>query len=611
MSDSRKSAESLLKGLKRLYGHFSARRRLQLVFLAASMLVGAVAELATLGAILPFLALIVDPARAASYPILQTLFGALGWTDPDQILIPATLLFAAIALGAGAIRVLLAWGSQKFVFRLGYDLGAEVYRRVLYQPYSYHVTKNTSEIIAGMNKVQIVTGGVLLPLMQAAIGTVISLFIFAALIAIDPLIALIAALGFGAMYLVVAYGTRGRLRKNSMVIARTQTKRVQIIQEGLGGIRDVLIDQAQPVYLDKFRRVNLAFTDAQTVNAFIGQAPRFVIEACGMVMIAGLALVLSTGTGGLVAALPVLGALALGAQRLLPLLQLIYNGWTQIAGNRQVLFDVLAILDLPIDDRYTASDETISLPFEREISLNGVSFRYGEDRPLVLDNITFSIKKGARVGLIGKTGSGKSTVIDLITGLLEPTAGEIRIDGELLTAENVTKWQKQIAYVPQAIYLADTTIGENIAFGVPPEEIDWDRAYDAARQAELAEFIETLPESYRTPVGERGIRLSGGQRQRIGIARALYKQASVLVFDEATSALDNETEAAVMAAIGNLQRDMTILIISHRLSTVAICDEVVKLEAGRAVAEGSYEAVVQSGQSRNSQASSGLKKHAV
>ncbi len=603
MSDTRKSADSLLNGLKRLYGHFSARRRLQLVLLAASMLVGAVAELATLGAILPFLALIVDPARAASYPILQTLFGALGWTDPDQILIPATLLFAAIALGAGAIRVLLAWGSQKFVFRLGYDLGAEVYRRVLYQPYSYHVTKNTSEIIAGMNKVQIVTGGVLLPLMQAAIGTVISLFIFAALIAIDPLIALIAALGFGAMYLVVAYGTRGRLRKNSMVIARTQTKRVQIIQEGLGGIRDVLIDQAQPVYLDKFRRVNLAFTDAQTVNAFIGQAPRFVIEACGMVMIAGLALVLSTGTGGLVAALPVLGALALGAQRLLPLLQLIYNGWTQIAGNRQVLFDVLAILDLPIDDRFTASGETISLPFEREISLNGVSFRYGEDRPLVLDNITFSIKKGARVGLIGKTGSGKSTVIDLITGLLEPTAGEIRIDGELLTAENVTKWQKQIAYVPQAIYLADTTIGENIAFGVPPEVIDWNRVTDAARQAELAEFIETLPESYRTVVGERGVRLSGGQRQRIGIARALYKQVSVLVFDEATSALDNETEAAVMAAIGNLQRDLTILIIAHRLSTVAICDEVVKLEAGHIVAEGSHEAVVQSGQSLISQAS--------
>lgn len=607
MSDVPNSSNNLFAGFKSLYRHFSVRRRWQLALVTALMLVGAAAELATLGAVLPFLALIAEPGQAVAFPMLQKVFRVLGWTSPDHILVPATLLFVAVVLVASAIRVLLLWVSHKFVFRLGHDLGVEVYKRTLYQPYSYHVSKNTSEIIAGINKVQIVITAMLLALMQAVIGAVISVFIFAALIAINPVVALVSALGFGAMYLLVTHTTKGRLRANSAVIAEAQTQRVQTVQEGLGGIRDVIIDQGQQVYLDKFRTVDSALKDAQAVNAFVEAAPRYLIEAMGMVLIAALAMFLSGGAGGLTTALPVLGALAVGAQRLLPLLQLIYNGWARIVGNRQVLFDVLALLERPIHDRYKVTNEIASQPFERDISLNGVSFRFDAERELILNSITLSIKKGTRVGFIGKTGSGKSTVIDLITGLLEPTEGEIRIDGDLLAAANVREWQAQIAHVPQAIYLADTTIGENIAFGVPPNEIVWDRVHDAARQAELAEFIETLPDSFRTHVGERGIRLSGGQRQRIGIARALYKQASVLVFDEATSALDNETEAAVMLAISNLRRDLTILIVAHRLSTVAICDKVVRLEAGRIVAEGSYEVVAQSDLSQVRQISNGLR----
>ena len=601
---------SLFEGFKRLYAHFSTRRKRQLLILLGLMLIGAVAEVVTLGAVLPFLALLADPGKAASFPVLQELFSALGWRDPGQILIPATLLFAFTAISAGAIRLFLTWASQKYVFRLGHDLGVEVYRRTLFQPYSYHVSTNSSELIAGINKVQIVVGGVLLPIMQVITGAVISLFIFGMLIIIDAGVALIAATGFGIMYLAVSFATRARLRSNSKVIAHGQTQRIKIVQEGLGGIRDVLIDQAQPVYLDKFKKSDLALRDAQAMNMFIGAAPRFVIEACGMVLIAILALFLSQGSGGLVTALPVLGALALGAQRLLPLLQLVYNSWAQIVGNRQLLFDTLTILDLPIHPRFETPSQVTPLPFEQGISLNSVSFRYNEGQPLVLDKVTLTIEKGARVGFIGKTGSGKSTIMDLIMGLLEPTAGEIRIDGQVLTVDNLRGWQANIAHVPQAIFLADTTIAENIAFGVPEDEVVIDRVQDAARQAELSEFIESLPEGYKTVVGERGIRLSGGQRQRIGIARALYKQANVLVFDEATSALDSETEAAVMSAIDSLHRDLTILIIAHRLSTVAVCDKVVKLDDGHIVAEGSHEAVVQSGQSQISQASSGLKKHA-
>lgn len=576
----KESSDTLFLGFSRLYAHLSYRRRWQLGLVLILMLVGAIAELATLGAVLPFLTLIADPARAADYPMLQAAFSVFGWTNPSQILLPATLMFAFSALCAGAVRLLLAWVSQRFVFRVGYDLGIQMYRGTLYQPYKYHVSRNTSETIAGINKIQLVTSGILMAAMQAVIGMVISLFIFAALVAIDPLVASAAFLGFGSMYLVVTYMTREKLRTNSVVIANAQTQRVKTVQEGLGGIRDVLIDQAQLIYLDKFRRVDSALRDSQAVNAFIEAAPRFVIESLGMVLISILAFFLMRDSDGLSSTLPVLGALALGAQRLMPLLQRIYNGWARITGNRQILFDVLAFLDLPIHDRYVASIEAAPLPFTREITIKEVSYRYSEDRPLVLDNVTLSIKKGARVGFVGKTGSGKSTVVDLAMGLLEPTLGEVRIDGKLLTEDNVQHWQSQIAHVPQAIYLADTTVAQNIAFGVPAENISVERVQDAAHRAKLATFIETLPNGYETVVGERGIRLSGGQRQRIGIARALYKQASVLVFDEATSALDNDTEAAIMTEIGNLDRDLTVLIIAHRLSTVAICDKVLKLDSG-------------------------------
>lgn len=576
-------ADSLPSGLRRLYAHFTQRRRRQLFLVLPLMLVGAVAELATIGSVLPFLALLADPDRATSYPALQSLFSAFGWNETSQILVPATLLFAAVALTAGAVRLVLVWVSQKFVFRLGYDLGVEVYRRTLYQPYSYHVAHNTSELIAGINKVQSVIFSVLLPLMLGIIAATISVFILAALITIDAKIAFAAVFGFGLIYLGVTYATSGRLRANSTVIANAQGQRVQTVQEGLGGIRDVLIDQAQPVYLDKFKVVNSANADAQAVNAFIGAAPRYVIEAGGMVLIAGLALVLSRGSGGIASALPVLGALALGAQRLLPALQLIYNGWAQIAGNRRVLFDVLDILDQPIHARHTASRGSVTVPFEREISLESVRFRYTKDGPLVLDDVKLKIEKGARVGFIGKTGSGKSTLMDLVMGLLEPTDGVIRIDGVPLTATNVLGWQTHIAHVPQAIYLADTTVAENIAFGKPKDQIDIERVHECAQQAKISDFIETLVDGYQTVVGERGIRLSGGQRQRIGIARALYKRASVLVFDEATNALDNETEAAVVDSIRSLGRDLTILMIAHRLSTVETCDEIFRLDGGQLV----------------------------
>ncbi len=322
------------------------------------------------------------------------------------------------------------------------------------------------------------------------------------------------------------------------------------------------------------------------------------MEALGMVLIAALAYTLSRQVGGITTALPVLGTLALGAQRLLPALQQIYGAWASIAGSHASLADTIELLDQPLTAELL-QPAPASLPFHdvirfNTIRFNAVRFRYTGCGPWVLDGLNLTIPRGARVGFVGSTGSGKSTTLDLLMGLLTPTEGELLVDGQPISGNRLRAWQRSIAHVPQSIYLADTTLAENIAFGVPPDTIDLDRVQQAARQAQIADFIESSPEGYQSYVGEHGIRLSGGQRQRIGIARALYKQASVLVFDEATSALDNATEQSVMDAIKGLSSDLTILLIAHRLTTVRRCDTIVELEHGQVVAQGTYEQLLES-----------------
>jgi ABC-type multidrug transport system fused ATPase/permease subunit len=312
-----------------------------------------------------------------------------------------------------------------------------------------------------------------------------------------------------------------------------------------------------------------------------------------MVLIALLAYWLSLRTGGLSAAIPALGALAIGAQKLFPQMQQIYYGWASLSGSSAALAEVVALLEQPIPDEYFKPSPASPAHLEHGIVLRNVGFRYRKDAPVVICRLSLQIPRGARVGFIGKTGSGKSTVLDLIMGLLEPTSGGIEIDGQLLTSANRRAWQACIAHVPQSIYLTDATIAENIAFGLYVHDIDQQRVREAARKAQLAEFIEGLPAQYQTAVGERGVRLSGGQRQRIGLARALYKQADVLVLDEATSALDDATEAAVMQAIDSLGKDITVLMVAHRVSTLRNCDRIFELKNGSLFREGSYQKLSQ------------------
>lgn len=559
-----------------MFSFVSSTRRRQVGPLFALMLVGALAELVTIGAILPFLALISGSGDSRLGRLADPVLALLPWGEGPGRLYVLTALFAATAIVAAGVRLLLLHVSTRFVFGVAHDLGVELFRRMLYQPYAFHMSRNSSEILGAVNKVQMVTNEVLLPVMQAVSSAVIALFIIVGLVLIDPVVALVAGIGFAAIYLVVMRVTRTTVHANSRIIAAAQSERVQYMREGLGGIRDVLIDRSQPHFVGRVAAVEARFRDARASNTYLSGAPRYLVEGAGMVLIAVIAVMLSTRPGGLVGAIPVLGALALGSQRLLPLLQQLYNGWSRAVGSQQSLADLLELLALPMRPELVAPQGS-RLPFAREIVLDKVSFRYAPELPFVVEDVSLVIPRGARVGFVGKTGSGKSTLMDLVLGLLEPSAGEIRVDGVVLDAASRGAWQSQVAHVPQAIYLADASVAANIAFGVPAEEIDMVRVRRAAERAELAEVVAGLPLGYETLVGERGIRLSGGQRQRLGIARALYKEAQVLVFDEATSALDTETEAAVMGAIDSLSRDLTILIIAHRLSTVEGCDEVVAL----------------------------------
>lgn len=590
-STSSPTRSGLTSALSVLWREMEPGRRRQFVGVLGLMLVGMIAELMTIGAVIPFLIVISDPSRAARLPLLGDLAQVFGARDTFGLMLTATGLLMLAAIGSALARILVLWATLRFVMRLSHDIGIRIFGRMLRQPYSHFVMRNTSELIAGMEKVQAVIWGALMPGMQGFIAAATALAIMGLLIAIDPLTASLAAAAMIGAFVIVSLVVRKRLARNSEQLAHAATYRVQNIQEGLGGIRDILLDQSQEMFEEKYRVLDIAYRRAQAVNNLIFASPRYVIEATGIVLIAALSLYLSFQPGGIVAALPTLGALALGAQRLLPMLQQAYNGWSSVLGNRQLVLDVVELMMMPIlaDARHDPARPALS--FDRSLQFDRVGFRYPSGS-FALCDIDLTVRRGSSIGFVGLTGSGKSTLLDLAMGLLEPTDGIIRVDGTPLTHASRADWQRLIAHVPQAIFLADSSIAANIAFGQDAGDIDEERLKRAARMAQIDEWVSDLDQGYGTPVGERGLRLSGGQRQRIGIARAIYKGAPVLIFDEATSALDSATERKIIEAIGAAREDLTLLMIAHRTSTLAGCDLVVRLDQGRIVETGTFAQVV-------------------
>jgi len=432
-----------------------------------------------------------------------------------------------------------------------------------------------------MTKINTVVYFVIIPLLTLVSSFVIVITVVGLMFFVDPEITSIALFSFGLIYFLVAYFTRKHLAFESEAVTLRQNEVAQVVQEGLGGIRDVLIDGLQETYFRVYRQVDKRMRQALSSIAVLGGAPRPVIEAFGTVLIAILAYVLSQREEGFDEALPVLGALALTAQRLLPMVQQGYAAWASMTGGKASLADVLELLEQE-ERRHSEKMRLEPLPFTSRIQLSNLGFSYcsKEGKP-VLHKLNLIIERGARVGFIGETGSGKSTLLDLIMGLLFASSGEIRIDDAILDMKTQRSWQARIAHVPQNIFLTDASIAENIAFGLRKDQIDWGRLKEAAEKAQISGAIESWSDGYDTFVGERGIRLSGGQRQRIGIARALYKKADVLVLDEATSSLDVKTEEAVMQSFESMDKTLTILMVSHRVSTLKSCDYIIELKSGR------------------------------
>lgn len=586
------SEESILRLLKRLWHHFERRRQRQFLLLLVLTVFTSFAEIFSLGAVLPFLAVLTDPEMLFGNAYVQPVISMFGITTPKGLILPFTLAFGVAALVSSGMRMLQIWSNVRVSFEAGADLSISLYRLTLYQPYAVHVSRNSSEVI---NAVSSKAVNVIFDSIIPSIGIITSLIVLVALITtlvvIEPVIALLAFGGVGFVYAVVVFFTRNRLESNSRLIARESILVVKLLQEGLGGIRDLLLDGNQVVYCDIYGKAVRPMLRARGNNQIIGQSPKFGVEASGMIIVAALAYWLTGQPDGFARALPLLGTMAIGAQRVLPVLQQLFREWTFLQGSLASLNDVLVLLDQPFSEDMN-SHEVQTLPFTHDIVLRNLSFRYASESGDVLHDIDLRIPKSSRVGFIGATGSGKSTLVDILMGLLFPSKGTLEIDGVVVTRQNQRAWQRRIAHVPQSVFLSDSSIEENIAFGIPKENIDQERVREAAEQAQLADLIDSWPLKYNTFVGERGIRLSGGQRQRIGIARALYKQADVIIFDEATSALDNATERAVMGSIESLSNDLTILIIAHRLTTLNGCDIIVELDNGSITAVGSYDRMV-------------------
>ena len=560
-----------------LFRLLSPARRRQFVLTLMLMLAGAAAEMVTIGAALPFLALIADPGSDLVPLWLLDLLNAIGGSPVAG----AALLLIAAALGSALVRLALAWGSQRFVMAAGHDMAAAVFGRMLRQPYAEQVRRNSSQTLAAVEKVQGVAFGLLQPAMQGLIGGFIALCVFALLLLIDARAAGVAAVSVTLAYVAVSLLARPRLRRNSEALAGTMVERTRTVQEGLGGIRDIILDRSEPLFEAKFRELDRRYRRATAATQFVAGAPRFVVEAAGLVAIALVTLAMSLEPGGVVKAIPVLGALALGAQRLLPLIQQAYYGWSLASGNFRAFRDVIDLMALPVPP---PQPEAPALAFGRELAFEGVGFRYPEGR-FALADVNLRIRAGEHVGIAGPTGGGKSTLLDLLMGLLEPDEGAILVDGRALDAAGRPAWQAGLAHVPQTIYLADDTIAANIAFPRRAEGMDRERLEAAVRAARLDSFLAGLPDGLETYVGERGVRLSGGQRQRIGIARALYRRPRLLILDEATSALDEATEGEVLAALQQLRGGLTLVTVAHRTTTLAACDRLLRVERGR-VSEG-------------------------
>jgi HlyD family secretion protein len=577
--------------LKELYSLLTNEQRKKLRRLQILVVLMAFAEIAGVVSIGPFMALVGDISQLQGEGILADVYRATGLEDPRDFLFWVGIGVLVVLAVAACISTFTVWRLSVYGAQVGAELGNRLFRHYMHQPWLFHASGSSSQLTNRIaQEAGRITGQIINPMMQMNAKLVMALFMTIAIFLYNPLVAISGFLIFSGTYMLLYKTVRRRLVRNGRHISEAQQMRFKLMGEGFGGIKDALLLGRQKVFTDRFQAECEKFAAAQGTTQALGQVPRYAMEfiAFGSVIFLVLYL-LSEHEGNLGEILPVLSVYALAGFKLLPAFQQAYTGLSQIRGN-------LAAFDAVRDDLRASSltVATSSVPTGRrlsprsEIRFDNVVFSYpGKEEP-ALKGVNITIPINQIIGLVGASGSGKSTAIDLLLGLIQPQQGNLMIDDQPLTEEKRRAWQNSLGFVPQSIFLADSSIRDNIAFGLPPEAIDEDKVNRAATMAHLDGLLAELPQGLGTTVGERGVQLSGGQRQRIGIARALYHDAEVLVLDEATSALDGITEKLIMDAIHDFAGKKTIVMIAHRLATVKQCDSIYLLQNGKVVDHGSY-----------------------
>jgi HlyD family secretion protein len=578
--------------LKELYSLLTNDQRKKLRRLQILVVLMAFAEIAGVVSIGPFMALVGDISQLQGEGILADLYRATGLEDPRDFLFWVGIGVLVMLTIAACISMFTIWRLSMYGAQVGAELGNRLFRHYMYQPWLFHASGSSSQLTNRIAQESTrITSLIINPLMQMNAKLVMALFLTLAIFLYNPVVALSGLVLFSGAYVLLYKSVRRRLVRNGRHISEAQQMRFKLMGEGFGGIKDALLLGRQKVFTDRFQAECEKFAAAQGTTQALGQVPRYAMELIAFGGIIFLVLyLLSSHEGNLGAILPVLSVYALAGFKLLPAFQQAYTGLSQIRGN-------LAAFDAVRDD-LRASSLTVAkssvptgqrLAPKSEIRFDNVVFSYPGKEDPALKNLNITIPANKVTGLVGASGSGKSTAIDLLLGLIEPQQGKVLVDGQPITKDNCRQWQNSLGFVPQSIFLSDSSITENIAFGLPPENVDEDKVKRAATMAHLDELLEQLPDGLATRVGERGVQLSGGQKQRIGIARALYHDADVLVLDEATSALDGITEKLIMDAIHDFAGKKTIIMIAHRLATVRQCDSLYLLEQGRVTGHGTYD----------------------
>lgn len=544
--------------------------------------------------IAPFLAIAANPGWVETNAILNRVYTAGGFESPRSFLVAVGLAFIGFNMLSNGMKVFLLRKMVRFTWHVIYVLTTDLHRRYLAQPYPFFLGRNSADLLRQVyTEINFVMQNFFAPLLGCVERAMVVILLVAVIVFQNPLVALAAGGAFGGIYAAIYAGLRVRIRKYGAEAREADKTRFMILKEGFESFKITKLLGLESFFADSYAKNAKWSAQMQGSSHIVNMAPRYFVESLGIMAIVGITLFVISRVDNFVEVIPVLGLYAFAFSRLLPSSQLIYSNFAKMrfANPRlETLMKEVDSLTVPEPAAKARAAEGPPLEDAPQILVKDVCFSYASSDRVILDHVNVNIERNQAVGILGKTGSGKTTLLDLMLGLLAPTAGEIRFDGRLLTEGSKADWQAHIGYVPQDIVLLDTTITNNIAFGVPVDQIDTAKVERVAKMAKIHEFIlNDLPEAYGTEVGDRGVRLSGGQRQRLGIARALYREPSVLFFDEATSSLDTKTEEDLMQAIADLHGSLTIVIVAHRLNTLRNCDFLIHLNNGVVAETGSFD----------------------